>query len=76
MAKREYMAYLLRLWREKRNGSWRATLENPNNGERAGFATLSELVTFLESKTGEMIQVQVDLPKIKEVDTPGKPNNQ
>lgn len=75
MAKREYMAYLLRLWREKRNGSWRAMLENPNNGERAGFATLSELVTFLESKTGEMIQVQVELPKSKAVDTPVENNN-
>lgn len=75
MAKREYMAYLLRLWREKRDGSWRAMLENPNNGERAGFATLSELVTFLESKTGEMIQVQVNVPKIKEVDIPVEHNN-
>ena len=56
MAKREYMAYLLRLWREKKDGSWRATLENPNNGERAGFATLAELVTFLEGKTGETVQ--------------------
>lgn len=56
MAKREYMAYLLRLWREKQDGSWRATLENPNNGERAGFATLADLVTFLAEKTGEPIQ--------------------
>ena len=29
MAKREYKAYLLRLWREKQDGSWRATLEKP-----------------------------------------------
>ncbi len=66
MAKREYMAYLLRLWREKQNGSWRAMLENPNNGERAGFATLTDLVTFLESKTGETIQetaVAADIPE-------------
>ncbi|MFZ1395692.1 MAG: hypothetical protein WAS33_02285 [Candidatus Promineifilaceae bacterium] len=57
MAKREYIAYLLRLWREKQDGSWRALLENPTNGERNGFATLAELVTFLEDKTGEKIQV-------------------
>ena len=56
MAKRKYMAYLLRLWREKQDGSWRATLENPNSGERAGFATLADLVTFLAEKTGETIQ--------------------
>lgn len=61
MAKREYMAYLLRLWREKRDGSWRALLENPNNGERAGFATLAELVTFLEIKTGEAVQVEAEI---------------
>ena len=56
MTKREYMAYLLRLWREKSDGTWRALLENPHSGERAGFATLAELVTFLEDKTGETIQ--------------------
>lgn len=57
MAKREYMAFLLRLWREKHDGSWRALLVNPNSGEQTGFATLLELVTFLESKTGETIQI-------------------
>lgn len=50
MTKRDYMAYLLRLWREKRDGSWRALLENPNSGERAAFATLPELVAFLADK--------------------------
>lgn len=55
MAKREYMAYLLRLWREKQNGTWRASLENPNSGERAGFATLADLVNFLADKTGETV---------------------
>ena len=71
MAKREYMAYLLRLWREKQDGSWRALLENPHSGERAGFATLAELVTFLEGKTGETIQPQThpalpeDKPKLE-----------
>ncbi|MEZ4593706.1 MAG: hypothetical protein R3D55_21565 [Chloroflexota bacterium] len=57
MAKREYIAYLLRLWREKQDGSWRALLENPTSGERNGFANLAELVTFLEGKTGEKIQI-------------------
>ena len=35
---------------------WRALLENPHSGERAAFATLAELVAFLEEKTGETIR--------------------
>ena len=56
MATREYKAYLLRLWRESHEAGWRAALENSNNSERAVFATLGELVTFLEAKTGECIR--------------------
>ena len=57
MGRREYKAYLLRLWRESGEGGWRATLESPGSGERAGFATLAELVAYLEAKTGESIPV-------------------
>jgi hypothetical protein len=57
MAAREYKAYLLRMWRDNQNSSWRALLENPNNGERAAFATLEELVAFLEATTGESIVI-------------------
>lgn len=60
MAKREYMAYLLRLWRDKRDGPWRATLDNPSTGERTGFAHLRELVAFLEAQTGETIVAQTE----------------
>jgi hypothetical protein len=56
MAKREYMAYLLRMWRENHDADWRAILENPNSGERVGFARMEDLVIFLESKTGEPIR--------------------
>jgi len=52
---REYMAYLLRLWRENDNSPWRALLENPNTKERFGFANLNELIEFLEDKTGVAI---------------------
>lgn len=55
MARREYKAYLLRLWRENHNGSWRMLLENPNSQERIGFANLDELIEFLKNKTGEAI---------------------
>ncbi|MCB9420363.1 MAG: hypothetical protein H6667_11180 [Ardenticatenaceae bacterium] len=56
MAKREYFAYLLRLWRENRDGSWRALLENPNAEEKVSFGNLTELIEFLENKTGEVIE--------------------
>jgi len=68
MGRREYKAYLLRLWREQEDGRWRATLENPGSGERAGFATLEELVAFLEAKTGEPI------PFLPTDSTPAGPN--
>ncbi len=69
MAAREYKAYLLRLWRDNQNVAWRALLENPNNGERAAFATLRELVTYLEAKTGEVIPVSspTDKPQTDEI---------
>ena len=63
MAKREYVAYLLRLWRENPEGTWRALLENPNSGEREGFADLAELVAYLENKTGETIQPKTAVSK-------------
>jgi len=74
MGQREYIAYLLRLWREKSDGAWRALLVNPNNGERAGFATLSELVTFLESITGETIQVAAVVQENEETAVPTENN--
>lgn len=75
MSKREYMAYLLRLWREKSDGAWRALLENPNNGERAGFASLAELIAFLESKTGETIQMTVSVSDSETADAPAEDTN-
>jgi hypothetical protein len=55
-ARRDYKAYLLRLWRDKQELPWRAALENPNSGERIAFATLVELVAFIEETTGEQIR--------------------
>ena len=63
MATREYKAYLLRLWRENQEAAWRALLENPNKSERLAFATLSELVTYLEEQTGEHIYKENDHEK-------------
>lgn len=42
-------SYLLRLWCTDRLGglNWQASLENPENGERIGFANLEELFAYL-----------------------------
>ena len=43
-------SYLLRLWQAEAEGRviWRASLQSPGTGDRLGFATLSELLSFLE----------------------------
>jgi hypothetical protein len=48
---RNYLAYLLRLWQEGDETSWRATLENPHNGKRYAFSNLEKLYAFLEERT-------------------------
>ena len=50
-----YLAYLLRLWREESDGqpTWRASLELPGPGKRRAFASLEALFAFLETKTGQ-----------------------
>ncbi len=47
-----YLSYLLRLWQtsDGEKQIWRASLESPGTGERRGFASLKELVAFLESQ--------------------------
>ena len=52
---RRYVAYLLRLWQVTNHAGdlvWRASLENPHTGKRLGFASLAELVAFLEQQLG------------------------
>jgi hypothetical protein len=45
----EYVAYLLRLWRESRDrATWRASLQSPHTGEQLGFATVDDLFDFLK----------------------------
>ena len=51
--RRDYLAYMLRLWYADGRGEnvatahWRASLESPLTGERHGFGSLAELFTFL-----------------------------
>jgi hypothetical protein len=47
----EYLAFLLRLWREGDDLSWRAMLKNAHTGETHGFADVSQLLLFLQSQT-------------------------
>jgi len=50
----DYHAYLLRLWHTEQAGRsvWRMALEDAHTGERRGFATLDQLVAFLQALTG------------------------
>jgi hypothetical protein len=50
---RRYLSYLLRLWQTERGGTlvWQASLEHAGTGERRGFASLADLVAFLEQET-------------------------
>ena len=50
---RNYLVFVLRLWQEGEETSWRATLENPHNGKRHGFSDLEKLYAFLEGRTGD-----------------------
>ena len=50
-----YRSYLLRLWETKSSGErvWRASLQDPHTEECKGFASLTDLFTFLEQEIGE-----------------------
>ena len=57
--RKRYLSYLLRLWQqgggEQPHGDppqWRASLESPESGERRGFASLGDLLEFLEEEIG------------------------
>jgi hypothetical protein len=47
-----YRSYLLRLWcaREEGQGVWRASLQDPQSGERISFATVEALFAYLQEQ--------------------------
>jgi hypothetical protein len=47
----EYFSYLLRMWRTGKESAWRASLEDPQTGERVGFGSLEALWEFLQRRT-------------------------
>ena len=54
---KDYHSYLLRLWRVKGDGdSWRASLQEVQNGELHGFSEIRELFAYLE----ELISPEVE----------------
>ena len=47
-----YQVLVMRIWQEKTDPSvCRFSLEDPNTGQRRGFANLSELTAYLENIT-------------------------
>lgn len=59
---RDYISYLLRLWRVSgdegsrhmaEGAEWRASLTDPHSGRRHGFASLEELFEFLRAEIGK-----------------------
>ncbi|HSM57590.1 MAG TPA: hypothetical protein VK879_15665 [Candidatus Sulfomarinibacteraceae bacterium] len=42
-----YHAYLLRVWRDNGQPTWRASLEDPHTGESFRFASVQRLYDFL-----------------------------
>jgi hypothetical protein len=54
--RRDYLSYLLRLWREGGEGRavWRASLKSSRTGEKVGFGSLEELFEFLQRETGRL----------------------
>jgi hypothetical protein len=48
----DYRSYLLRLWRVKEGDRdvWRASLQDPQSGERISFATVEALFAYLQEQ--------------------------
>src|SRR5437868_2962496 len=60
---RHYLSYLLRLWQEHATlRIWRASLENPQTGEREGFADMVQLFAFLEEQVADVTSRAGALP--------------
>jgi len=54
--RREYLSFLLRLWRVNVEGApvWRASLQRPGAADQQAFADLDELLDFLRAEIGDM----------------------
>ena len=54
-------SYILRLWRVdlSKPAVWRASLENPETGQRIGFASLEQLFAYLM----DLVERNPDVPQ-------------
>ena len=57
----DYLSYMLRLWRTGKESAWKASLEDPQTGERRGFGSLNALVHFLQQQLIDGCSVMEDL---------------
>ena len=55
-----YHAYLLRLWRDDAAASWRASAQNPHTGQIHHFATVAQLLQFLQEQLTEPSEYPAD----------------
>ena len=60
--RRRHVSFLLRLWQAESAGRavWRASLQSPNTCERRGFASLADLLSFLEEEYGPVERAEMD----------------
>lgn len=49
-----HCSYLLRFWREGKDGPWRILLVNNEDGSRRGFADLNHLVAHLQAQLEQL----------------------
>lgn len=61
---KDYISYLLRIWRDRgdekagasREPPWRASLQSPRTGEMESFASLDDLFDYLRGQAGLQMQ--------------------
>lgn len=69
-ARQTYHAFLLRLQRDRTSGPWRASLQDPRTRRLLNFASLSDLLAYLEQCTGERWQTPPTDPSTGDIIEP------
>ena len=49
-----YFSYMLRLWRDEVNPTWRTSIEDPHTGERKFFPDLEALCNYVQNQLTEV----------------------
>lgn len=53
-----YQAYLLCLWRDDGQAPWRASLQEAQAGQLISFASVAQLIVYLEQQAAELREDQ------------------